>query len=55
VTTNDGRMGCSLDRLVIGRPIGLEIKCCAPANHMGFLIDGYHPALTTAPRCKASC
>jgi len=39
ITTNDGRLGCSPDRL-IGQRGGLEIKCAAPATHMGFLIDG---------------
>ena len=41
ITTNDGRIGASPDRLVIGKPIGIEIKCAAPANHIGYLIDGF--------------
>lgn len=40
ITTDDGRIGCSPDRLVIGTLGGLEIKCTAPATHMGLLIDG---------------
>jgi hypothetical protein len=40
ITTNDGRLGCSPDRLIVGQRGGLEIKCTAPATHMGFLIDG---------------
>jgi hypothetical protein len=40
VTTDDGRIGCSPDRLIIGQRAGLEIKCTAPQNHLGFLIDG---------------
>jgi hypothetical protein len=40
VTTDCGRLGCSPDRLIIGQRGGLEIKCTAPATHMGFLIDG---------------
>lgn len=40
VTTNDGRLGCSPDRLVIGARGGVEIKCTAPATHVGLLIDG---------------
>jgi hypothetical protein len=39
ITTNDGRVGCSPDRL-IGQRGGLEIKCPAPLTHMGYLIDG---------------
>ena len=39
VTTDDGRIGCSPDRLVAGGG-GLEVKCCAPATHMGLLLDG---------------
>jgi hypothetical protein len=40
ITTDCGRLGCSPDRLIIGQRGGLEIKCTAPATHMGFLIDG---------------
>jgi hypothetical protein len=40
ITTDDGRLGCSPDRLVIGARGALEIKCTAPQTHMGFLIDG---------------
>ena len=40
VTTDDGRLGCSPDRLIIGARGALEIKCQAPHNHMGMLIDG---------------
>lgn len=40
VTTDDGRAGCSPDRLVVGQPGGLEIKCTAPATHIGLLVDG---------------
>lgn len=39
ITTDCGRLGSSPDRL-IGQRAGLEIKCTAPATHMGFLIDG---------------
>jgi hypothetical protein len=40
VTTDDGRLGCSPDRLVTGQRGGVEIKCTAPQTHMGILIDG---------------
>jgi hypothetical protein len=40
VTTDCGRLGCSPDRLIVGARGGLEIKCTAPATHMGLLIDG---------------
>ena len=40
VTTDDGRIGCSPDRLIVGVRGGVEIKCTAPATHIGFLIDG---------------
>jgi len=40
VTTNDGRLGCSPDRLITGARGGLEVKCQLDANHVGTLIDG---------------
>ena len=40
ITTDDGRLGCSPDRLVLGARGGVEIKCAAPTTHVGFLIDG---------------
>jgi hypothetical protein len=40
ITTDDGRLGCSPDRLVIGQRGALEIKCAAPQTHMGYLLDG---------------
>jgi hypothetical protein len=49
ITTDDGRLGCSPDRLVVGvrhaegvLPArgGLEIKCQLDGNHIGTLIDG---------------
>ena len=38
-TTDDGRAGCSPDRLV-SPDGGLEIKCPSPAVHVGYLLDG---------------
>ena len=40
ITTNDGRIGASPDRLIIGRPGGVEIKCPAPQTHVGYWLDG---------------
>ncbi len=40
ITTDDGRLGCSPDRLVIGQRGALEIKCQLDGNHMGLLLDG---------------
>lgn len=41
ITTDDGLIGASPDRLIKGRAIGLEIKCPAPHTHLGYLIDGH--------------
>jgi hypothetical protein len=40
VTTNDGRIGCSPDCLVEGSVQAVEIKCPAPWNQIGLLLDG---------------
>ena len=40
VTTDDGRMGCTPDRLVTGKPEAVEIKCPAPWTQIGYLLDG---------------
>jgi hypothetical protein len=40
VTTNDGRIGCSPDRLVVGVRRAVEIKCRLDAGHMSLWIDG---------------
>jgi len=40
ITTDDGRLGCSPDRLIIGQRGGLEVKCQLDGNHIGTLIDG---------------
>ena len=39
-TTDDNRLGCSPDRLVIGARGGVEIKCALDGNHMRIFIDG---------------
>jgi hypothetical protein len=40
ITTNDGRMGCSPDRLAAAESGAQEIKCPMPATHVGYLLDG---------------
>lgn len=40
VTTDDGRLGCSPDGLIIGARGGIEVKCTLDESHMGILIDG---------------
>lgn len=40
ITTDDGRIGASPDRLVIGANGGLEIKCPAPQTHVGYALEG---------------
>lgn len=40
ITTDDGRFGASPDRLV-GEDGLLEIKCPAPATHVGYLVNGF--------------
>lgn len=40
ITTDDGLAGCSPDRLVIGKPGGVEIKIPAPQTMIAYLIDG---------------
>lgn len=51
ITTDDGRIGCSPDRLVAAgsQKVGLEIKCPAPHVQLGYLLLGidadYKPQL----------
>lgn len=40
VTTDDGLIGASPDRLVIGKNRGLEIKCPAPNTQISYLLFG---------------
>jgi hypothetical protein len=41
ITTDDGRMGCSPDRLVAGdQKVAVEIKCQAPHVHLNYLLNG---------------
>lgn len=38
VTTDDGRIGASPDRLLAGGRAGLEVKCPSPQVHIGYLL-----------------
>lgn len=40
ITSNDGEMGASPDRLIVGENGGLEIKCPAPQTHVQYMVDG---------------
>lgn len=40
VTTDNGKIGCSPDGLIVGTRGGLEIKCTLDENHMGIFVDG---------------
>lgn len=41
ITTDDGRIGCSPDRLVAGKErVALEIKCPSQHVHLGYLLNG---------------
>jgi hypothetical protein len=40
ITSDDGRIGCSPDALIRGKPEAVEIKCPAPWTQVGYLLDG---------------
>lgn len=40
VTTDDGMIGASPDRIVKGTAAGVEIKVPSPAVHIGYMLDG---------------
>lgn len=46
VTTDDGRIGCSPDRVILDATgaivSGLEIKCPSPKIHAGYMLTGSH-------------
>ena len=50
VTTDDGRWGCSPDRMV-GNDGLLEVKCPAAATHIRYLLDG-GPGLAYRPQTQ---
>lgn len=41
ITTDNGLIGASPDRLIRGKAIGLEIKCPAAHTHVGYLLSGH--------------
>lgn len=41
ITTDDGLIGTSLDRLLVDTKGGLEIKCPAPQNHIAYMVEGF--------------
>lgn len=41
ITTDNGRLGCSPDRLIIGQAGAVELKCPAPQTHICYLIEGF--------------
>jgi hypothetical protein len=40
ITTNDGRLGASPDRMLKGMKEGVEVKCPAPQTQIKYLLDG---------------
>lgn len=44
ITTDNGLVGASPDRLLIGKNGGLEIKCPAPQTQIGYIVDGFGDA-----------
>ena len=44
ITTDDGRLGASPDRLIVGHPGAVEIKSPTPAIHAGYLLEGFNLA-----------
>jgi hypothetical protein len=41
ITTDDGMIGCSPDRLVLSeQKVALEVKCPSPQVHLGYLLNG---------------
>jgi len=41
ITDDAMTMGATPDRLLVGVPAALEVKCPAPHTHLGYLIDGF--------------
>lgn len=41
ITSDDGMIGASPDRLLVGVNGAVELKCPSPATHIGYLIDGF--------------
>ena len=41
ITSDDGRIGASPDRLVDGIPAAVELKCPAPHTQLAYVLDGF--------------
>lgn len=41
ITTNDGLIGASPDRLIVGQNAGVEIKCPAPQTHIQYMLEDF--------------
>ena len=41
ITTDNGRIGCTPDRLIVGQSAAVELKCPAPHTHICYLIEGF--------------
>jgi len=41
ITTDDGLLGCSPDRLIDGGKGGVEFKCPAPNTHLAYVYEGF--------------
>ena len=41
ITTDDLRAGATPDRLIVGQPAALEVKCPSPWVHLEYLVDGF--------------
>jgi hypothetical protein len=52
ITTDDGAIGASPDRLIKGKPAGLEIKVPAPWTHLAYLLDGHNEAYRPQVQCQ---
>lgn len=50
ITTDDGLIGCSPDRLIVGKKAGLEIKCPNAEKHIYYLL--YPDQFVDAFRCQ---
>ncbi len=44
ITTDNGLVGASPDRLIVGANGGLEVKCPAPQTMLGYIVDGFGDA-----------
>lgn len=41
LTTDDGRIGATPDRLIVGQSGAVELKCPAPQTHIEYMVDGF--------------